>query len=77
MLIRRTASPTWEESSIASQKLGLSENTLNSWRDCGYLESEKHWKYFFNGSRRAIMYNLEQCSLEITSWWGTDTLKNN
>ena len=72
MIISRSANYLWVVASDASESLGFSENTLNCWRNCGYLKADKHWKVILKNSKQTILYNVELCKEEMTQWWGRD-----
>ena len=74
MIIMRTAKSRWVDGKEASTKLGFSENSLNCWRDCGYLKIGKHWCESRSTSVRKILYNIDQCTKEMNEWWGRDAI---
>ncbi len=60
----------WVLSSEASLRLGFSEESLNSWRNCGYLKNGTHWKEELTNANNCIFYNLELCKKELRESWG-------
>ena len=74
MHIFRTVHSRWVNGREASCKLGFSENSLKCWRDCGYLKLGKHWQLNNYTKSDRILYNIEQCTLEMNEWWGRDAI---
>ena len=62
----------WVNEKLASEKLGVSEDTLRSWREIGYLKPGTHWR----SSRpiisipwdREFIYHLPWCREEMEYW---------
>ena len=62
----------WVNSKLASEKLGVSEKTLKSWREIGYLKPGTHWRSAPNEDQLPwqpkVMYHLRWCQ-EIIDYW--------
>ena len=62
---------TWVSSLEASNQLGVSENTLKTWREVGYLKSGTHWRCSDeNNSNKhsEFLYHLNWCKEEMEYW---------
>ncbi len=62
----------WVNQKLASEKLGVSEETLNSWREIGYLKPGTHWRSSPENEHRpwkpSVIYHLRWCK-EIIDYW--------
>ncbi len=74
LFILRSAISKWFDSKNASEMLGFSEKSLNCWRRCGYLKSGKHWRMIQSNFENIILYNVDQCSIEMHQWWDRDAI---
>ena len=59
----------WASSVEASNHLGISESTLNLWREIGYLKEGTHWR-FLNCTNKSlgVIYHLDWCQEEMEYW---------
>ena len=62
----------WVTENVASQKLGVSEETLRFWREVGYLKPGTHWRSSPNDPQLPwtprVIYHLRWCT-EIIDYW--------
>ena len=66
----------WVSAKEASQKLGVSELTLETWRKIGYLKPGTHWRTKESNDLvslpQLIVYHLMWCKEEIDYWKSHD-----
>tara|TARA_Y100001968_G_scaffold330263_1_gene381608 strand:- start:895 stop:1134 length:240 start_codon:yes stop_codon:yes gene_type:complete len=65
----------WVNEELASEKLGVSEDTLRSWREIGYLKPGTHWRSSPVEEQIAwkpkVIYHLRWCK-EIIDYWDNE-----
>ena len=66
----------WATSIEASETLGVSEQTLEHWREVGYLKPGTHWRSAPNSDvipwTPEVIYHLRWCKEEIDYWKSHD-----
>ncbi len=66
----------WVTSFQASRHFGVSENTLEKWRQIGYLKPGTHWRRSslnrFYPWIKHIVYHLRWCQEEMDYWRSHD-----
>ena len=66
----------WVTSSQASIQLGVSEETLQYWREVGYLKPGTHWRSSPNAQTAPwtpeVIYHLRWCREEMEYWRAQD-----
>ncbi len=66
----------WATSIEASNFLGVSENTLELWREIGYLKPGTHWRSApisqVSPWRPEVIYHLRWCKEEMEYWRAHD-----
>ncbi len=66
----------WATSIEASNFLGVSENTLELWREIGYLKAGTHWRSApisqVSPWRPEVIYHLRWCKEEMEYWRAHD-----
>ncbi len=66
----------WVSSQIASAALGVTEKTLQGWREIGYLKPGTHWKSADNSDhspwKPEVIYHLRWCQEGIEYWRNHD-----
>ncbi len=66
----------WVTSKEASQELGVSELTLDSLREIGYLKPGTHWRSAHKVQampwKPEVIYHLRWCKEEIDYWLAQD-----
>ncbi len=71
----------WLSGKKASEKLGVSEGTLDLWREVGYLKPGTHWRSSQNSQVNPwtpeVIYHLRWCKEEIAYWRAQDAPINN
>jgi len=67
---------TWGSVKEASQYLGVSEKTLQLWREIGYLKPGTHWRSSLKSNalpwKPEVVYHLRWCKEEINYWLDQD-----
>ena len=67
---------TWGSGKEASEFLGVSEKTLQLWRDVGYLKPGTHWRSSLKCQTQPwtpeVVYHLRWCKEEIDYWLAQD-----
>ncbi len=62
----------WVTSKKASELLGVSEQTLNKWREVGYLKPGTHWRSSPGLGQQPwspqVIYHLLWCKEKIEYW---------
>ena len=62
----------WISEKEASQSFGVTEETLRSWREVGYLKPGTHWRSSSNSSglpwSPEVIYHLSWCK-EVIEYW--------
>ena len=61
---------TWVNSVEASQLFGVSEKTLNYWREAGYLPNGTYWRKSLkeNIYSSEYMYRIKWCKEKMDYW---------
>ncbi len=66
----------WVGSSEASKFLGVSESTLQLWREIGYLKPGTHWRSSPKAQhtpwKPEVIYHLRWCKEEMDYWRAHD-----
>ncbi len=66
----------WLSEHEASKKLGVKEETLQLWREVGYLKPGTHWRSSLNSDsspwKPEVIYHLSWCEEEIDYWLSED-----
>ena len=74
-----SASP-WVSGKHASKELGVSEKTLQRWREVGYLKSGTHWRIAYKlktlSTKSHEIYHMQWCKEEINYWLAQDAPVN-
>ena len=62
----------WVAENEASQRLGVTEDTLRFWREIGYLKPGTHWRTSPNNKNvpwtPRVIYHLRWCK-EVIEYW--------
>ena len=66
----------WVSGQEASAGLGVSEETLQLWREIGYLKPGTHWRSAQESKtmpwKPEVIYHLSWCEEEINYWLSED-----
>ncbi len=66
----------WVSSLEASKVLGVSQDTLEKWREVGYLKPGTHWRSAPNANfvpwTPEVIYHLMWCKEEMDYWLDQD-----
>ena len=66
----------WVDESQASEQLGVSSDTLERWREIGYLKPGTHWRSSQELGNKPwtpeVIYHLRWCKEEINHWLAKD-----
>ncbi|WP_320667998.1 hypothetical protein [Prochlorococcus sp. MIT 1307] len=66
----------WVSGKEASHHLGVSEKTLQLWREIGYLKPGTHWRSALTSHQMPwkpeVLYHLRWCEEEINYWLAQD-----
>ena len=66
----------WVTGKKASLELGVSERTLQMWREVGYLKPGTHWRSAHKSQAKPwqpqVIYHLQWCKEEIDYWRDQD-----
>ena len=67
---------TWVSAREASNLLGVSEGTLQTWREVGYLKPGTHWRSSpdsqSNPWKPDVIYHIRWCKEEMAYWKAQD-----
>ena len=70
--IKQMSDTTWLTQKEASQKLGVSEHTLQYWREVGYLKPGTHWRSAPVSQavpwKPTVIYHFSWCK-EVIEYW--------
>ena len=70
----------WVSGQEASAGLGVSEETLQLWREIGYLKPGTHWRSAQESKtmpwKPEVIYHLRWCKEEIDYWLSQDAPVN-
>ena len=71
----------WLLEEDASRHLGVSQKTLQHWREIGYLKPGTHWRSAHESQsmpwKPEVIYHLRWCKEEIDYWLAQDAPINN
>ena len=80
MLLELMTDNPWANSSEASKYLGVSEQTLQHWREIGYLKPGTHWRSSPHSQlipwTPEVIYHLRWCKEEMDYWRDQDAPVN-